>query len=69
MLTYYTIKLGQLLGNFMEQLLGLLQSLLIAAKFRFAQKNQMNLFMTITIDFRLLLKKILVFLQMFIPPG
>ena len=58
-----------MLGDFIKQFLGLFQSLLIGTKFRFAHKNLMNLFMTTTVDFRLFLKKILVFLQMLIPPG
>ena len=54
--------------QFIEQFPGFFQTLLIGTKFRFANKNLMNLYMTITIDFRLFLKKILVFLQMLILP-
>ena len=43
------IKLGQSLGNFMEQFLGLFQSLLIGTKCKLANKNLMNFFMIITI--------------------
>ena len=57
-----------MLRFFIEQFLGHFQSLLIGTEFRLAQKNLMKLFMTVVIDFRLLLKKILVFLQMLIPP-
>ena len=62
------IMLRQLLGDFNKQFLGLFQSLLIRTKFRFEHKNLTSLFMTITINFRLFLKKILVFLQMMILP-
>ena len=58
-----------MLRYFTEQLLGHFQSLLLGTEFRLAHKNRMKLFMTVVIDFRLLLKKILVFLQMLIPPG
>lgn len=53
----------------MEQFLRFLKSLLIRTKFRLAYENVMTLFITITIDFRLLLKKILGFLRVLISPG
>ena len=58
------IRLEEWLGDLTELVLGLFQSPLIGTKLRLAYKYLMNLFMTITIDFRLFLKKILVFLQM-----
>ena len=58
-----------MLGDFIEQFLGLFQSLLIGIKFRLAHKNLMNVFMIITLNFRLFLRKILVFLQMLSPHG
>ena len=64
MLTYCTIKLGQLPGDLIKQFLGLFNNMLIRTKFRLAHKNMMNLFVIIIIDFRSFLKKILVFLQM-----
>lgn len=60
------IRPGQLLGDFTEQFLGIFQSLLIGTEFRLYTKHLMNLFMTTVINFRSLLKKILVFLQMLI---
>ena len=57
-----------MLGVFIGQFLGLFQSLLIETKFGPIHKILITLFITITIDFRLFLKKILVFLQMFISP-
>ena len=69
MIYYYMIRLEQLLGDFIKQFLGLFQRLLTGTKFSLAHKNLMNLFMTIIIDFKLFLKKILIFLQMLIPPG
>ena len=63
------IQLWQLLGDSMEQFLRFLKSLLIRTKFRLAYENVMTLFITITIDFRLLLKKILGFLRVLISPG
>ena len=56
------------IANFNEQFLGIFQSLLIGRNFRFAHKYLTNLFMIITINFRLFLKKILVLLKMLIPP-
>lgn len=54
----------------MEQILGpFFQSLLTGTKFSLAHKNLMNLFMTITSDFGLFLKKILVFFWMLILLG
>lgn len=61
------IRLGQSLVNFMEQFLGLFQSLLFGTKYKLANKNLMNFFMIITIHFGMLLKGILVFLQILIP--
>ena len=60
------VRLRQSLGDFIKKFLGIFQSLLIGTKFRLAHKNLMNLFITIVINFRLFLKKILVFLQMLI---
>ena len=68
-LTYYMVRLRQKLGSLIRQFLGLFGRLLIETKFRLAYKNLINLFMNITINFRLFLKKILVFLQMLVPPG
>lgn len=65
----YMISFRQSLDDFIGQFLRLFQSLLIETKFRLAYKNLINLFMNITINFRLFLKKILVFLQMLVPPG
>ena len=53
-------RLLQLPGNFIEQFLDLFLNLLIGTKFTFAHKNLTHLFVHITVDFRLLLKKILV---------
>ena len=63
------IRLGQSLGDFIEQFLGLSQSPLIGTKFRLVHNNQTNPFMTIIIDFRLFLKTSLASLQMLIPLG
>lgn len=65
LLTYMT-RLRQSLSGFMGQFLQLLQSLLIGIKCKLIHNNLMNLFMTIPIDFRLFLKKILVFFHMLI---
>lgn len=62
------IGLWQSLDDVIRQFRGLPQNLFTRTKFRLVHKNLMNLFMTITIDFRLFLKKILGFLQMLIPP-
>ena len=53
-------RLQQLPGNFVKHFLDLFLNLLIGTKFRFAHKNRTHLLVHITIDFRLLLKKILV---------
>ena len=62
------MRLRQSLSDFIKQSLGLFQILLTRIKFRFVHKNMMNLFMTITTDFKLFKKTILVFLHMLIPP-
>lgn len=59
-------KLENLLKNYTKQFLRLSQSLLIEAIFRLAHKSLVNPLMTITINFRSFLRKILVFLQMLI---
>ena len=56
------IRLKLSLGDFIKQFLRFFQNLLIGTKFRLAHKNLMNMFMTITTNFRLILKKILAFL-------
>ena len=62
----YMIRLRQSLSGFMGQFLQLFQSLLIGIKCKLIHNTLMNLFMTIPIDFRSFLKKILVFFQMLI---
>ena len=47
-----------MLDDFIQKFLGLFQSLLIGTKFRIAH-NSLNLFISMTIDFRLFLRKIL----------
>ena len=54
----------QSLGNFIQQFLVLLQCQFIWTKFRLIHKNLRKLFVNITINFTLFLKKILVFLWM-----
>ena len=61
------INLRQLLEDFIEQFVELFQNLLIETKFRLTQKNLINLLMNITIDFRMFLNEILIFLQMLSP--
>lgn len=56
-------------GNFLKQSLGLFYSLLTGAKFKLAPKNLIGMFMNVTTNFRIVLKKILVFIQIFILPG
>ena len=56
-----------MIGDFIEQFLELFSSLLIRTKYKFAHRNLLKLFIIFIIDFRLFLKKILVFLQMLIP--
>ena len=47
-----------MLGDFIKQFTELFQSLLFGREFRLAHKNWMNLFMTTTINFRLLKKEL-----------
>ena len=44
------IRLGKFLGDFIVQVLGFFQRLLIREKFTLDHKNPLNLFMTITIS-------------------
>ena len=62
------MRLRLLLGNFMEQFLPLFRNLLFEIKIGLPHKNLTKLLMNITIYFRMFLRKILVFLQMLIPP-
>lgn len=48
-------------SNFIKQVLGIFWNLMIGAKFRLSRKNLTNQFMLTILDFRLFLKKILVF--------
>ena len=61
------INLRQLLDDFTEQFVELFQSLFIETKFRLTHKNLINLLTNITIDFRMFLNEILIFLQMLSP--
>ena len=61
------INLRQLLDDFIEQFVELFQSPLIETKFRLTHKNLINLLMNITVDFRMFLNEILIFLQMLSP--
>ena len=56
-----------MIGDFIEQFLELFSSLLIRTKYKFVHRHMLKLFIIFIIDFRLFLKKILVFLQMLIP--
>ena len=60
--------LRQALSDFIKKFLELFQSMVIGTKFRPAHKSLMNIVMIVTIDFSLFLKKMLIFLQMLIPP-
>ena len=67
--TYHMIRLKQPVGEFIGQFLGLFQCLSILTKFKLAHEDMMNLFINITINFRLFLRKIPVFRNSFHSSG